>query len=105
MPVIVGAVGTAGQLALGAIDASKRREMEFALANLDSRQKAELAKKIQSEQSAEARLKILTDTVAQIQIEKNKAKIQKDISSQRNLMITIIGGGLLLILSIYLLKK
>ena len=86
--------------------------MQDVASQLDRKQKADLEKALQKTQSDTQRLKILTDSVANIRIAQQQALISTSIASReeqkradkRNLVIVGVGGGVIVIGALAVLK-
>jgi hypothetical protein len=86
--------------------------MQDVASQLDRKQKADLEKALQKTQSDTQRLKILTDSVANIKIAQQQALISTSIASReeqkkadkRNLVIVGVGGGVIVIGALAVLK-
>ena len=86
--------------------------MQNVASQLDRKQKGDLEKALQKTQSDTQRLKILTDSVANIKIAQQQALISASISSKgeqakadkRNLIIVGVGGGAIVIGALAVLK-
>jgi hypothetical protein len=86
--------------------------MQDVASQLDRKQKADLEKALQKTQSDSQRLKILTDSVTNIKIAQQQALISTTIASReeqkkadkRNLIIVGIGGGVIVIGALAVLK-
>ena len=86
--------------------------MQDVASQLDRKQKADLEKALQKTQSDSQRLKILADSVTNIKIAQQQALISTTIASReeqkkadkRNLIIVGIGGGVIVIGALAVLK-
>ena len=113
--VCISAVGAATGI-YSAINQGKATQqgmlMQDVASQLDRKQKADLEKALQKTQSDTQRLKILTDSVANIKIAQQQALISTTIASReeqkkadkRNLIIVGIGGGVIVIGALAVLK-
>lgn len=113
--VCVAAVGAATGV-FSAISQGKAQQqamvMQDAQSQLDRMQRGQLEKALQKTQSDTQRLKILTDSVANIKIAQQQALISTSISSReeqkkadkRNLVIVGVGGGVIVIGALAVLK-
>ncbi len=82
-------------------DAKKRREFEQALSTMSQTQQNALNEKILRAKNDNERLSILINAVAQIKIGQASAKTDKDTK----MAMIIIGGGVALLLTIFMIKK
>tara|TARA_R110000868_G_scaffold101361_4_gene279102 strand:+ start:10642 stop:11010 length:369 start_codon:yes stop_codon:yes gene_type:complete len=86
--------------------------MQDVASQLDRKQKGDLEKALQKTQSDTQRLKILTDSVANIKIAQQQALISTSIASReeqkkadkRNLIIVGVGGGAIVVGALAVLK-
>jgi hypothetical protein len=86
--------------------------MQNVQSQLDRKQRLDLEKALQKTQSDSTRLKILTDSVANIKIAQQQALINATITSReeqkkadkRNLIIVGVGGGAIVIGALAVLK-
>ena len=113
--VCVAAIGAATGV-FSAINQGKATQqcmlMQDVASQLDRKQKADLEKALQKTQSDTQRLKILTDSVANIKIAQQQALISTSIASReeqkkadkRNLVIVSVGGGVIVIGALAVLK-
>jgi hypothetical protein len=113
--VCISAVGAATGI-YSAISQGKATQkgmlMQDVASQLDRKQKADLEKALQKTQSDTQRLKILTDSVANIKIAQQQALISTSIASReeqkkadkRNLIIVGVGGGVIVIGALAVLK-
>ena len=113
--VCISAVGAATGI-YSAISQGKATQksmlMQDVASQLDRKQKADLEKALQKTQSDTQRLKILTDSVANIKIAQQQALISTSIASReeqkkadkRNLVIVGVGGGVIVIGALAVLK-
>jgi len=113
--VCISAVGAATGV-FSAISQGKATQqgllMQDVASQLDRKQKADLEKALQKTQSDTQRLKILTDSVANIKIAQQQALISTTIASReeqkkadkRNLVIVGVGGGVIVIGALAVLK-
>jgi hypothetical protein len=113
--VCISAVGAATGI-YSAINQGKATQqgmlMQDVASQLDRKQKADLEKALQKTQSDTQRLKILTDSVANIKIAQQQALISTSIASReeqqradkRNLVIVGVGGGVIVIGALAVLK-
>lgn len=113
--VCVAAVGAATGV-FSAISQGKAQQqalaMQDAQSQLDRMQRGQLEKALQKTQSDTQRLKILTDSVANIKMAQQQALISTTIASReeqkkadkRNLVIVGIGGGVIVVGALAVLK-
>jgi hypothetical protein len=113
--VCISAVGAATGI-VSAISQGKATQQGMLMQNvqsqLDRKQKMDLEKALQKTQSDSTRLKILTDSVANIKIAQQQALINSTITSReeqkkadkRNLVIVGVGGGVIIIGALAVLK-
>jgi hypothetical protein len=113
--VCISAVGAATGIA-SAINQGEATQQGMLMQNvqsqLDRKQKMDLEKALQKTQSDSTRLKILTDSVANIKIAQQQALINSTITSReeqkkadkRNLVIVGVGGGVIIIGALAVLK-
>lgn len=82
-------------------DIKKKREYDFAVANLNIEQQRKLNKELLKAKTNEERFALLTK--AKTQLEEGRAKQQ----AQNNLKLglIVIGGGIVLLLGVLLIKK
>jgi len=118
--VIVGAVA-AGVGAItgvvGAVSANKRQKeailQQGQMGYLDLAQKKDLQEALMKTDSANRRIEIATNAVATIRAAQTSAILSSTIASRqaskdadkRNLVITIVGGGVVLVGALLVLKK
>lgn len=86
-------------------DAKARRDYEFALSRLDSDRQEALNKQMLRAKNQTERLQILINSISNLKAEESRARIQGKQTSERNKVILIIGGGLALLITAYLIKK
>ena len=87
-------------------------DMQDAQSQLDSMQRGQLEKALQKTNSDTQRLKILTDSVANIKMAQQNALISSTIASRqeqakadkRNLLILGVGGGVIVVGALAVLK-
>jgi len=110
--IIAGSIGAVTQIAstVASIqDQNKRRQFEQNLALLDNKQRNDLEKQLQKTNNVNARIQILTNAVAQIRSAQSTAlitsKVQAKTQSERTLAIVVLGGAVVLIGAVLLLKK
>jgi hypothetical protein len=113
--VCISAVGAATGV-VSAISQGKATQQGMLMQNvqsqLDRKQRLDLEKALQKTQSDSTRLKILTDSVANIKIAQQQALINATITSReeqkkadkRNLIIVGVGGGAIVIGALAVLK-
>lgn len=95
---IASIVGTAGNTALSAIDASKRRKIEANLANLSSQQQAKLQAEMLKAQSANERLRIILDYSA-------KAQQPKSAGTTTTIVLVSVGVVFVVTLGVFLYMR
>jgi hypothetical protein len=113
--ICVGAVGAATGV-FSAISQGKAQQeasaMQDAQSQLERMQKGQLEKALQKTNSDTQRLKILTDSVANIKMAQQNALISTTIASRqeqakadkRNLIIVGVGGGMIVVGALAVLK-
>lgn len=87
------------------VDRDKRRNYEFALSRLSADQQKALNRKLAAAQSQTDRLAILTSAIAQINAQTASEKIRAQSRREMTTAILIVGGGVALILTAFLIKK
>jgi hypothetical protein len=109
--VVGAATGVASAISQGK-QGQKALLMQDVASNLDRMQKAELDKALAKQNNENTKIKILADSVANIRIAQQNALIQTTIASQsaqkeadkRNLVIVGIGGGVIIVGALAVLK-
>lgn len=94
-------VGELGKTVASISDIKKRREFEQALAVLSIDEQRKLNQDISKATSQSKRLEILANSIS----EYKKAQLQEQGKKETRLALVVLGGGLLLILAVYLLNK
>jgi hypothetical protein len=105
MPVIASIVAGLGQTAVSVLDASKKRQLETNLALLDNRQKNDLAKALASTEDKNRKMEILSSALLTINATKTNAVVQAKTQRERTLAIAVIGGAVVLLIALIILKK
>ena len=105
MPVIASIVAGLGQTAVSALDAPKKRQLETNLALLDNRQKNDLAKALASTEDKNRKMEILSSALLTINATKTNAVVQAKTQRERTLAIAVIGGAVVLLIALIILKK
>lgn len=105
MPVIASIVAGLGQTAIAGLDAPKKRQLETNLALLDNRQKNDLAKALASTEDKNRKMEILSNALLTINATKTNAIIQAKTQRERTLAIAVIGGAVVLLIALIILKK
>jgi hypothetical protein len=103
MPIQAGiAVASATVSAVTQIkDTNKRREVELAISRLSYRDQRDLNEKVARAKNQNERLAILIQEVNRIKIEQEKEKTKRDTRNA----ILIIGGALVVLVAVVLLKR
>jgi hypothetical protein len=86
-------------------DADKRRNYEFAISRLSADRQQLLNNQMLRAKTLTDRLGILANAVAMVKAEETRSRIQSSESAERNKMILIIGGGMALLITAFLIKK
>jgi hypothetical protein len=108
MPIVTTAVAVGTVLATtiaGISDADKRKKFEFAISRLSSDRQDDLNKEMARAKNQTERLSILANAVAMIKAEERRSEIQGSQTAERNKIILIVGGGLALLITAFLIKK
>ena len=105
MPVIASIIAGLGQVGIEAVGSNKKRQLETNLALLDNRQKNELAKALASTEDKNRKMEILSSALLSIKTAQNTAFIQSKTQRERTLAIAVIGGAVVLLIAIIILKK
>lgn len=87
------------------VDKDKRRKYEFALSRLTADEQKSLNRKLAAAQTQTERLGILTSAMAQINALTATEKIKAKSKAELTTAILIVGGGIVLILTAYFIKK
>ena len=109
----VGAATAIGGTVAQITDAKKRRDFEQKLAFLDLDQRAKLERELQATSSANKRIEILTNAVATIRAAQSSAILSSTITSkalaksksETTMAIAIVGGAVVILGAIALIKK
>jgi hypothetical protein len=110
---VVGAGAGIATAISGGVQGKKALQMAANSASLEARNNFELQEALQKAQTQEARLKIMADSVSNIKASqtqaiiasKNAAKQAQKQANDRNLLIVTIGGGVVLMTAVIVLKR
>jgi hypothetical protein len=108
MPIVAVAVGVGTALAStisGISNADKRKKFEFAISRLSADRQDELNRRMERARTQTERLSILANAVAMIKADERRSEIQGSQIADRNKLFLIIGGGLAILITAYLIKK
>jgi hypothetical protein len=109
---IVGATVAIASAVNSAKQGQKALDMQYSSGLLDTRTKAEMERALQQSNSDNTRIKILTDSVANIKSAQTSAIINATIQTRqiakdtekKNLVIASVGGGIVIIGALAVLK-
>lgn len=97
----VGSVAEVGKTIAEISDIGKRRKFEQALQSLNIEEQRKINDQLLKANTQAKKLEILSQSLSDIK----KAEIQEQGKKETRLALIVLGGGLLLIAGIYLLKK
>ena len=102
MPVAASQIiASLGSTASQVVDAKKRRDIEMAISRLSADEQIKLNQKIARAQTLNERLNILAQEITKMQIEQAKEQSKK----QTRNAIFIVGGSVIVLVSVYLLTR